>query len=375
MFVTLFAFVTIGILAALCVGFGVTEISLDDRVLGNAGLGEVLTTLGLYFSVPYLFILVAFAAVTNRLQWLAKLLSRIEVSRGAWALVLLLYLTQQVVTNIYLTILYSPAVLGIVALDVAVLATVAAMGVRSIAPGVAYTAMFALKAILLYQHAPATASQSVFGSNGAYVMLFLCIPMIHIPLYITATDAMTEANGGFVEQFATNFNLYLTHLLHALDAISLFSVGFIPTAGEGGSVGEDLTTPLPPPFRALIIALIVVAFVANNVCMLLIFFESSWSTMVQPLLGLARVAVSPVGFSGSFDTTSLRALDSTSRGASNRRLRQYMLAMMVLADAPMLVTRLVLWFHVYAPLSVFVAKNIKDIVDVFMMYLRADIES
>eukprot|EP00658_Telonema_sp_P-2_P033021 TRINITY_DN24325_c0_g1_i4.p1 TRINITY_DN24325_c0_g1~~TRINITY_DN24325_c0_g1_i4.p1 ORF type:complete len:242 (+),score=44.38 TRINITY_DN24325_c0_g1_i4:228-953(+) len=67
--------------------------------------------------------------------------------------------------------------------------------------------------------------------------------------------------------FATNFNLYLSHLMHSLDIMSLYFFSF--TSPE---TTEDHTAA-PTPFRNFIAVLSIFAFVVNNLVVLHLFFH------------------------------------------------------------------------------------------------------
>ena len=348
----LVGFLLVGGAAVGCVVFGIVEIVSNDAIFLNDGLGEVLTVLGIYFTVPYLFCVFAFLIAVLR----PKVISQITTNREyvlISGITIVLYLVQQGITDKYMTILVGNGSLALIAGDVLVLAAMLYDGVDHPRPVAMYVLLYVVKMAVQYNNAYETDQQNIFGPNGVSVMLFLCIPVIQFPMYVMGGSSNTV---DIVEQFARNFNLFLSHLLSSLDIISLYGFAFIQPVSTAN------TAAAPTPFRNLILILVIVAFLGNNLSVIYLFYQRSG-------IHHAEIPFMPQ----KFREVSRQADGEDAEASSHqRRLFHYMLFMLVVCDVPMLLTRLELWRQQYAPLNIFVAKNIKGIADAIMLVLRAD---
>jgi hypothetical protein len=351
--VAVFGFVMIGLVAIMCITFGVYEIAVDDSIFYNKGLGEVLTILGLYFAVPYLFILGTFLVVTFDVK--CGCLARVDPHYVMMLVVLGLVVLQQCVTNAYLYVLLGQQSLYILIADVLCAAAFAVFRMTP-ASGFAYVVLYALKMSLQWNTAYETMDEPFFGPNGAVTMLFLCIPIVQLPLYIAAIAQDSSEN--LVDIFVSNFNLFLGHLLHSLDVISMYLFAF--TAPKATVQTESC----PAPFKWLLLIFTVAAFISNNVGVLHLFFRRQGGAD-------AEIPFLPQSFRdathGADDNTA-----HTAEKSQQRRMFQYLLLMLIMCDVPFFVARLLLWSGRYYPLDIFIAKNIKAMVDVLALLMRTD---
>ena len=351
-------FFLIGAGAIGCVVFGIVEIVGKDSIFMNDGLGEVLTVLGTYFTIPYLCILISFVVVTKQLRCLGmfNFWSR-HADTVMLIVTLLLYVVQQAFTDIYLVLLNDRRMLGLIVLDVLVFAAWCYYKFEKSHPGMMYVVMYVIKMIIQWTNAYKTESEPVFGPNGVSVMLFLCIPIIQFPLYVAGTSG-EPGKIEIVEEYTNNFNLYVSHLLHSLDIISMYSFAFVQPSSDQKHMEA------PTQFRTLLIILISSSFLGNNLSLLHLFYHRQG-------INTAEIPLLPQILKEASRKTEIRGQEEA-KNSMQRRLFQYMLFMLILCDVPMLLARLELWRKQYAPLSIFVAKNIKDIVDCSMLMLRAN---
>lgn len=381
LFAAILGFLLIGVGAVGCVAFGIIEIISNDSIFKNDGLGEVLTVLGIYFTVPYLFCIGTFLFLTFEPTCFKGM--NFSETNFMLGLTILTFLVQQSVTDIYLHLLVSPWALFIVSLDLAVLVLYFYFKLRTPHATVVYTVLYAIKMAMQYPDAYETANQTFFGQNGINVMLFLCIPMVQFPLYLMGTSQQGRNGGGpqevtndttrllgnssrddhqqqshLVESFTSNFNLFLSHLLHSLDIISMYSFAFVPPIDTEEQVNA------PSQFKVLIIIVITVAFLANNLGVVHLFYQ-------REDVERAEIPLLPRRLRDASRRVDMSAEDNDI-GSHQRRMFQYMLFMLVVCDVPMLLTRFELWRQQYTQLNIFVAKNIKSIADAVMMILRAD---
>eukprot|EP00743_Colponemidia_sp_Colp-15_P021463 GILK01028451.1.p1 GENE.GILK01028451.1~~GILK01028451.1.p1 ORF type:complete len:183 (+),score=9.93 GILK01028451.1:1-549(+) len=151
--------------------------------------------------------------------------------------------------------------------------------------------------------------------------------------------------------------------MHTLDLITLFYFAFIaPTTNQ-------TQKEAPLPFRILIAILFCFGFFTNHAILLHLFYNRedihlANIPLIQPIIKAANRAMKSEGGGANPDADPKKSYQ--------RRLFQYMLVMLAVVDVPLLIARLELWSGQYAPLSIFVAKNIKDIVDVAMLTLRVN---
>lgn len=374
----LLGFFLIGIGAVGCVCFGIVEITSNDSIFLNDGLGEVLTVLGIYFTVPYLFCVGAFIIIV--LRPFEDSSESIEVEKKSnvletnvlFVLTILCFLVQQVFTNIYLDLLEDRWVLFVIVLDVAVLGTHLYYKFEKPHASVLYTISYAIKMSVQWGNAYQTVNEPFFGPNGVSVMLFLCIPLIQFPLYVMGTSAtrmeVTQradnafegraSSEGIVTSFTNNFNLFLSHLLNSLDIISMYNFAFVQPESNINQVAA------PPQLKVFVMILIFIAFVGNNVSVLHLFYR-------RDNVEEAEIVFLPRKF-----RQITKAVDAGDESSSQRRrIFQYLLFMLVVCDVPMLLTRLELWRQQYSTLNIFVAKNIKSIADAVILVMRADYSS
>jgi hypothetical protein len=131
---------------------------------------------------------------------------------------------------------------------------------------VAYVALFTLKLGLIWDGVHELAKQTVFGPNGFAVVLFVCIPIVQLALF---SPSLAE-DRSLSEAFVAHFNIAMAHLLHCVDFISLFS-----TISFADPKGEEGRRPMPQPLRWTILVATLLAFVANNVGLMQLFFRRS----------------------------------------------------------------------------------------------------
>ena len=347
-------FVVIGVVSAGCVVFGVYEIATDDAIFNNDGLGEVLTVLGLYFTVPYITILVAFVAVAFRIK--CECFSRFQPALIIIGAVLLMIVLQQCLTDTYLYLQLGPWSLFVLVLDIGVFASIVYFRLSPLS-GYCYAVSYAIKFALQWHNAYELKDQGFFGPNGQVAMMFLCIPIVQLPLYMSV---LSDGSGGLVDVFVANFNLFLSHLLHSLDIISMFLFAFTPP------FATTETEPCPTPLRWLILIQVFLGFIANNCSLLHLFYQRQGGSE-------AEIAFLPKKFRDVASRADYAddSVDEMER-SHHRRMFQYFLLMLVTVDVPFFVSRVELWRKRYYPLDLFVAKNLKALVDVAMLLLRTD---
>ena len=347
-------FTLVGLVAIGCVVFGIFEIASHDQIFNNDGLGEVLTVLGLYFTVPYVAILGFLIVVALNLScnWCGL---RGRPTIVILAVVIFLILVQAAVTDAYLYTLLGKWSLMVIMLDVVVLGAISYFQLSPLA-GYCYTVAYAVKMALQWHTAYELKDEAFFGPNGMVAMLFLCIPIMQLPLY---TSVLSDGSN-MVEVFISHFNLFLSHLLHSLDIISMFLFAFTPP------VATDETEECPTPLRWLILIQVVVGFIANNCSMLHLFYKRTDGSEAE-LFFLPKTLADATGRAELDDGVA----DDVTR-SNPKRMFQYFLLMLVTVDAPFFVSRIELWRRRYYSLDLFVAKNLKDFVDVAMLLLRTE---
>ncbi|KEG12565.1 hypothetical protein DQ04_01611070 [Trypanosoma grayi] len=344
-----------------CVFFGLSEIVNHDTILMNDGLGEVMTILGICFTLPCLFCLAAFVVLALGLSC-ARISPHcsIRVSNG---LNVLSFVLQQVVTDVYLFSFSGPAAAAAVVADVCVLGCYAYSRFQHLyVPTSLGVLLFVGKMTALWALAQKiSADDGELGPNGVRAVLFLTIPIVQIPLYVavpreqSAVEYAPPSRDVIVENFTNNFNLLLLHLLNSLDIVTMYTSFVAPE--------RELTAfaPTPEPFRCLIIIIVSVAFVGNNIGVIHLFYTREG-------VEHAELKCLPKKFR---DATA--HWSSTDMGGSHkRRILQYMLLLLVVCDVPLLAVRMQLWWRGHQMLSVFVTKNIKSILDAVMVVLRVD---
>eukprot|EP00758_Cryptobia_borreli_P011843 Tbor_TRINITY_DN5695_c5_g2::TRINITY_DN5695_c5_g2_i4::g.8815::m.8815 len=399
--------------------------------------------------VPYIFIIVAFGVLTHNNKCVTAFGAAIAL-RSTPILVgicIFFYIVQQGFTNAYLVILTgSKLILFIIIADLGTLIALIYYWRRPYGHMI-HIVLFTAKLAIQWNHAYETQNQPVLGPNGVNVMLYLCVPLVQLPLhaafirddseekkiddvksnderaspieekqrkflarsptsYIASAESLyssfmreslatTSSTRGprergrqtrkraneFVESYAANFNLYLSHLLHSLDIFSLYAYSFVVP----GTTSSHIETPAP--FRTLLTFLFCIAFMVNNISVLFLFFKRPGSEDAVipgfPRNVLEAASGGPAGRRAQSvsagDTLGLRGLrgcdpeeDRRLRGEASHHTRmfQYMLLMVVVCDIPLLIARIQLWWKSYAPISIFIAKNIKEIIDVCMVMLR-----
>jgi hypothetical protein len=364
-FVATLGFLLIGIIDIGCVAFGIVELASGDSIFLNDGLGEVLTTLGTYFTIPYLFILATFIAVSNRFSFLPFLKKDFGLmpQHVMMAVVFLMYCLQQSVTDVYLQLLCGNAGLGFIAWDLVVAIVYLYFRSKEGSPwaGFMYTIMYVSKMGAQWDKNTLTLYQPFLRPNGTLAMLFLCIPIIQFPMYVGMT---TEGQGSVADAFTRRFNLFLAHLLHSLDIISLYRFSFV----EQNNSAVMTTEPCPGPFKVLLMILISVAFLANNLSILHLFHrrqgdqDADLPFLPQRMKEASRRVES--------ETRDGRAEGEDENASYQRRIFLYVMLMMVCCDLPLLVCRMELWRKKYWKLDIFVAKNLKNILDALMLMMR-----
>lgn len=403
-------FVLVGLVCLGSVAFGGYQIATRDTTGGNNS-GEVLTVLGLYFSVPYLLILGAFLYTAFDFNVVKKGAS-FWTHNTTLAVVILLFIVQQGFSDVYLVLLHGPGALTVLIADLVVLVM---LFVWQLCPNtcVAYVILFGLKMGLIWGQAYTLLKEPVFGPSGFAAMLFICIPIIQMTLFSPSLE-----NEGISQAFVSRFNIAMTHLLHSLDIISFFAICFKPL--EGGGIAQ--LKPIPIPLRWTMLVLSLIAFGANNLGIPLLFFRSKFRriTLPQPhsgagdsIMAVANSSVSHRDFhlmadpqlnsnesfyasgagGGGGGGDEQQGRDSSSRGSGsgskkgedgdantaaavleyneNEQMMTFMLLMMMLCDFPFLAARFALWGTQVERMDVFAAKNIKAMLDVCMLLTRS----
>ena len=419
-------FLLVGVVCLGSIGYGVYQTVTKT---GDAGSGQVLTVLGMYFSVPYLLIMAAFIVGIFDIR-IFRSGASFWTTRTTVVVVALLFVVQQGFSNVYLVLLHGPASLAIVAADLVVLAMLCTW---QLCPNtcVAYVLLFALKMGLVWGDAWKFAGEAVFGPSGFATMLFVCIPIIQMTLF-----SPTLENEGISQAFVSRFNIATTHLLHSLDIIAFFTFCFRPLTDVGD------VRAAPTPLRWLMMVLALVAFCANNLGVPLLFFRQAFRRLELPssaatMMDAAQSSASYRDFralggassggggggggrAGSVpmhadaeggDGSSLPRADASDSAfgfgsggpadgarllsqqrplhggaggegegvggggggggqSENEQMLTFMLIMLMLCDFPFLVTRLSLWAGRMDRVDVFAAKNIKAMIDVMMLLTR-----
>ena len=245
-----------------------------------------------------------------------------------------------------------------------------------------YTMLYAFKLALLFSGAYKTKGEKVFGPNGISTMLFLTLPIVQFPLYTSALNA--DDNASIVDIFVDNSNLFFSHLLHSLDAIAMYQFAFVnPDTGSGTELSF---VSCPAPVRWLVLILTLLAFVANHLSVSYLFYVRRGGFDVElPFLPkriieatrrVAAEALSSVADSGATDGDDADAEGPSAlvvrQRTQHRKMMQYMLMMLFTCDAPFFFLRCELWRRKYYYMDVFIAKNLKDFLDLFMLLLRSD---
>jgi hypothetical protein len=348
-------FVIIGLVSVGCTIFGIYEIAANDVIFKNDGLGEVLTVLGLYFTVPYVAIVVFFFVQVFHVK--CDCFSKVNPGWIIVGFVALLIVGQQAVTDTYLYLLLGPWSLFTILLDIVVFASIFYFRLSPYS-GYCYTFCYAVKFALQWNSAYTLKNQAFFGPNGQVAMMFLCIPIVQLPLYMSV---LADGSGkNIVDVFVSNFNLFLSHLLNSLDIISMFLFVFTPPHDT------DETEGCPAPLRWLIMLQVFSGFVANNCSLLHLFYRRSDGIDTE-------LTFLPKRFR---ETTSSRDVVDTSADdaarSNQKRMFQYLILMLFTVDGPFFVSRIELWRRRYYPLDIFVAKNVKDLLDIAILLVRTE---
>lgn len=191
--IAVLGFLLVGVGAIGCIILGVIETAKKDTIFQNDGLGEVMTVLGIYFTIPYLFILLSFAVVTGKLRCMAFLNRDFGVlpMHVMFAITVAIYVGQQLITDKYLTVLRGDSMWLFLIPDALVLgAYVYFRGTQY--GGMLYAVLFSVKMAVQWGEAYRTAQEPFFGPNGVSAMLFVCIPMIQFPLYTASIGPETQ---------------------------------------------------------------------------------------------------------------------------------------------------------------------------------------
>ncbi|EAN82451.1 hypothetical protein Tc00.1047053503647.40 [Trypanosoma cruzi] len=349
-----------------CVFFGIFEIVGHDSMLMNDGLGEVMTVLGICFTVPCVFCVAVFAALTLDFSCLPSIpfFSKYVVM----GLILISFVVQQVLCDVYLFGVLGFLVTAVAVLDVFVFGLYFFFRLRSFyISNVLTVVLFVGKTTVLWgmtyiPHAEggeAEGQQQQIGSNGLFAMLVLTVSIVQLPLYIMETNESSGLQDGIitensiVENFNNNFNLLLLHLLNSLDIFTVYG-SIISFNNRGGALRT-----IPEPFRILIFIIASVAFVGNNVGVIHLFYARDGVEHAELICLPKKLR----------DATN--QWNSTDVGGSHkRRILQYLLFLVVVCDAPFLAVRTQLWLRGHQMLSVFLIKNVKSILDTVMVVLR-----
>ncbi|EKF33888.1 hypothetical protein MOQ_002417 [Trypanosoma cruzi marinkellei] len=365
--VYLLTFVVFAVVAGgsiACVFFGIFEIVRHDSMLMNDGLGEVMTVLGICFTVPCVFCVAVFAALTLDFSCFPPI--PFFGNYVVMGLLLISFVAQQVLCDVYLFGVLGVVVAAVAVLDVCVFGLLLFFRSRSFyIPNVLTVVLFVGKTAVLWgmtyiSNAEGTAEgQQQIGSNSLFAMLVLTVSIVQLPLYIMETHDSSGLRDGIVtentivENFNNNFNLLLLHLLNSLDIFTVYG-SIISFNNRGGALRT-----IPEPFRILIFIIASVAFVGNNVGVIHLFYAREGVEHAELMCLPKKLR----------DATN--QWNSTDVGGSHkRRILQYLLFLVVVCDAPFLAVRTQLWLRGHQMLSVFLIKNIKSILDTVMVVLR-----
>ncbi|RNF15911.1 uncharacterized protein Tco025E_05347 [Trypanosoma conorhini] len=348
-----------------CVSFGISEIVSHDSILMNDGLGEVMTVLGICFTLPCVFCVVVFAALTLGLSRCPS--TPHFGTLAVIGLTLISFVAQQILCDAFFFHFVGAAAAAVVVADVCVFATYIFMRYRGLYVQTVLSVLLfvgktaALWGVTFTPRAEEEPKPRRLSSSGLFAMLVLTVSIVQLPLYATAArersgpDDTSVAENSIVENFNNNFNLFLLHLLNSLDIFTVYGSVVFPSAPE-----SSLPT-LSKPFRVLIFIIVSIAFVGNNVGVVHLFYARDGVEQ-------AELACLPKRLRDATNQWS-----STDVGGSHkRRILQYMLLLILVCDAPLLAVRTQLWWRDQQMLSVFLVKNIKAILDTFMVVLRVD---
>ncbi|KAH9577678.1 hypothetical protein LSM04_006189 [Trypanosoma melophagium] len=342
-----------------CVFFGVSEIINKDKILMNDGLGEVMTILGIFFTLPCILCIIALAVFALNFPRCRTIPSCSKFF--VLALSIISSTLQQILTDVYLFSFIGPYALSVVVVDIFVLLCHAYSRFRQFYfPTIFTIFLFTGKMAVLWVFANKIHLDCKLGSIGVRAVLFLTIPIVQLPIYMTIPRELnTLENSSYqetiVENFNNNFNLLLLHLLNSLDVISMY-VSFVVKEPKG----KDFL-PTPEPFRILIIIIVCIAYVGNNIAVIHLFFKRD---------GVEHAELKCLPRNLRDATNQWSSTDFS--GSHKRRIIQYMLFLLVVCDIPLLAVRIQLWCRGYQMLNVFVTKNIKSILDVIMVVLRVE---
>ncbi|ESL07181.1 hypothetical protein TRSC58_05136 [Trypanosoma rangeli SC58] len=349
-----------------CVFFGISEIVSHDSTFMNDGLGEVMTVLGICFTLPCVFCVVVFASLALGLSCCPSnpRFSTLLVV----GLTLISFVTQQILCDVFLFRFVGFATTAAVVADVCVFASYIFLRARGFyVPTVLTVVLFVGKTAALWgvtftPHADEQRlhqQQQKLSSVGLFAMLALTVSIVQLPLYITETrdwsgpENNVVAENTIVGNFNNNFNLLLLHLLNSLDIFTLYGTVLFPGTSKG-----SLQT-VPEPFQILISIIVSVAFVGNNVGVIHLFYARDGVECAE-LMCLPRRLRDAINQWSSTDAN----------GSHKRRILQYMLLLILVCDVPLLAVRTQLWWRDHQMLSIFLIKNIKAILDTFMVVLR-----
>jgi hypothetical protein len=353
------AFALVGAVTIALIAVGYQELQPSNQYLGIDGMAEVLLIIGIYFLIPYLFVLVCAIAVYSRVgSTLTDAESTALWLRSMKAVLLLAYLMQQVFTNMYLV-----EWRGIEFIFVFIIFDVAIPFVYSNSvfhyssvPAYLYTTVYVVKLALMWDVVPlmqASDSRWAYGPNGMRVMLFLCIPIIQLPVYIS----LVERGHNVMQAFTRQMNAVLGHLLHSLDTFAIFELAFTGASGA------------PSTVLGLCCVLMTLAFLANNICFVSLFHRS------QKFEELSRTVVAHTGDDGMGSGASIpyRKMEdtlATERQGLEMRVLAFLLLLTLFVDLPFFIARFVMWYLDNVQISLFIVKDAKNMIEVAMLVSR-----
>eukprot|EP00759_Apiculatamorpha_spiralis_P028797 PhF_6_TR31287/c0_g1_i1/m.45844 len=341
------AFALVGLVTIALIVVGYQELQPSSQYLGIEGMAEVLLILGIYFLIPYVFVMLC--GIVMKFRW-GDTLTETESTKlwlTAMNLTLLLaFLIQQVFTDMYLTRYRGVEYVAVFLIFDVVIPFVYANKHfhHTTVPTYLYTAVYMVKLALMWdvvQLMDPNDPAWVYGPNGMRVMLFLSIPIVQLPVYIS----LIEKGQNVMQAFTRQMNAVLGHLLHSLDIFTFFELSFSPNA-------------VPSSVFELNCALTCVAFLANNVCFASLFHKT------QKFEEFSKTIDSSAPYERMDDAWK------TERTNIELRVLTYLLVLTFFVDLPFLISRVVMWYLDNVQLTLFIAKDGKNLIEVTMLIVR-----
>jgi len=364
------AFCLVGCVTIALVVIGYYELEPSSSYLGIEGMAEVLLIVGIYFFIPYVFILLCGLVVYYGIGITAtEAESTRQWLRAMQIMLLAAYFSQQVFTDLYILEWRGVGFLLIFILfDIVIpLVYINTLLHDSTVPAYLYTTMYAVKLAVMWDIVPLmspTDPRWAYGPNGMRVMLFLCIPIVQLPMYIS----LVEKGSNVMQAFTKQMNAVLGHLLHSLDIFTVYEIAF--TKGISS----------PTSVLSLCCVFMTLAFLANNICFASLFHQQQkiddrkQQTLESPVRSQdspsSEVAYAAMPDEKAVPIPGSTALERTQQEDRDIRVLTFMLLLTFFVDLPFLILRFTMWYMDGVQLSLFIVKDLKNIIEVAMMVSR-----